>query len=92
MAVKEAKKFSQNGHVSSLPEIRRIEGFQLKYLKKLIANFDHAKLLVQQTQDAANEFIAAVAEEQAIVLGQGGWTFDVERLEFVCVPPSDESE
>ena len=105
MAVKTTTEVSQNGHVTpdppvtpevkpeakpeAKPEIRKVVGFQLKYMKRLIDNFERAQLGVQQAQDAANEFIAALAEEESIELGRDGWTFDIDSFEFVRVPQQD---
>lgn len=91
MAVKEATQVSANGHVEAAaakapaPEARKMAGFQQKYMKRLVDNFERAKAGVQQAQDAANDFIAACAEEEGITLGQDGWTFDVDAMEFVRV-------
>jgi len=64
-----------------------MSAFQQRYARKLVANFERARAAVDAAQNAANEFIAACAEDQGISVGQDGWTFDVDRLEFVRIPP-----
>lgn len=84
---------SQNGHkpasggVKDAPQAVALGSFQSKYFKRLLANFDKAQAAVMHAQDAANEFVLACAENEGIQLGQDGWTFDQENLEFVCLPP-----
>jgi len=65
---------------------RHLAPFQAKYMRRLVANFERAKAGVDAAQNAANDFIVACGEEVGIQVGQDGWTFDVDSLEFVKVP------
>lgn len=73
------------------PSAKRLSKFQEKYMKRLITNFEKAKASVDAAQNAANEFIVACGEEMGIQVGNDGWTFDVDSLEFVCVPQGENN-
>jgi len=73
-----------NGQVSATSH--RLTPFQEKYMRRLIANFERARAAVEQAQNAANDFIVACSEEQGIQIGAGGWTFDIDALEFMRIP------
>lgn len=75
-----------NGTAPEAPTSKTMDGFQRKYMKRLVNNFERAKASVEQAQDAANDFISACAEEEGVTLGMDGWTFDLEHFEFVRVP------
>jgi len=80
---------ASNGKVDLL-NTRHMSAFQVKYVKRLVANFERAKASVDAAQNAANEFIVACGEEQGIQIGQDGWTFDIDSCEFVRVPLKEE--
>ena len=71
-----------NGEAPFTPPVRKLEGFQAKYLRRLIESFEKAKEQVTMIQASASDFIAACAEEEGIVIGQDGWQFDSEKMEF----------
>lgn len=88
MATKTAVKTVEytNGDVPSFaPSVHKLTGFQARYMQRLIANFDKAREAVQAIQASANDFILACAEEEGVTLGQDGWQFDQEALEFIQV-------
>ena len=81
---------ASNGKIEQ-PGTKHLSAFQRKYMQRLVGNFERAKAAVETAQNAANEFIVACGEEVGVTLGQDGWTFDIEALEFVRVPQGDGS-
>jgi len=78
-----------NGKVEE-PTAQPLTAYEQRYMRRLVDNFERAKAGVEQAQDAANQFIAFCAEEKGIVIGQDGWGFDLDHLEFVRVPAQEE--
>lgn len=91
MTTKTAEKIVdyQNGHAPAAPEARQMSAFQRKYMRRLIAQFERAQEAVGAAQNAANEFIVACAEDAGITVGQDGWSFDQEAIEFVRGDPTN---
>lgn len=80
----------QNGKkVVQQAQPQALDGFQRKYLKRLVDQFDRARQEVTNLQNNANDFIVACAEDRGITIGQDGWTFDLDAFEFVCVPQQE---
>jgi len=76
---------TSNGTAPQAPISHKLTGFQAKYMRKLVANFERAKAEVEQAQRAANDFVVACSEEAGIRVGEDGWTFEIDSLEFVKV-------
>jgi hypothetical protein len=81
-----------NGTAPQAPTSHKLAGFQARYMKRLVANFERAKASVDAAQNAANDFIVACSEEAGIQVGVDGWTFDIDSCEFVKVPQLPEKE
>ena len=86
---KEDARISSNGTAPQAPISHKLTGFQAKYMRKLVANFERAKAEVEQAQRAANDFVVACSEEAGIRVGEDGWTFEIDSLEFVKVQDFD---